>query len=297
MRSRHCLAWPRAAIAPAVKALFDTWKCVPMLNGVHILVTGWWVRAIPGEWPSTSVSPALISLWLHCNYPRHASHCTPTKVTKPTPPTMLSLSSSWLRSVGSFRGHFHHSCPVRQGIKDITPHLMTTRNIRQRHGSVFQYLLGSVFQYLLAPSSPILLLSQVLSSSKIHWRRCSQLKLLRRREAATASADHWAICRLLGLSHRPRITSTRYLVTIGDIDQDHKKFKFAILGYRYYYSCQSFASQPVCKILWLIELVFLGLTSAAFSESVLTCLDVVVGWKKLVWGNPSHLCENAPNLT
>ena len=139
MRSRHCLAWPRAAIAPAVKALFDTWKCVPMLNGVHILVTGWWVRAIPGEWPSTSVSPALISLWLHCNYPRHASHCTPTKVTKPTPPTMLSLSSSWLRSVGSFRGHFHHSCPVRQGIKDITPHLMTTRNIRQRHGSVFQF--------------------------------------------------------------------------------------------------------------------------------------------------------------
>ena len=140
MRSRHRLAWPsRAAIAPAVKALFDTWKCVPMLNGVHILVTGWWVRAIPGEWPSTSVSPALISLWLHCNYPRHASHCTPTKVTKPTPPTMLSLSSSWLRSVGSFRGHFHHSCPVRQGIKDITPHLMTTRNIRQRHGSVFQF--------------------------------------------------------------------------------------------------------------------------------------------------------------
>ena len=103
------------------------------------------------------------------------------------------------------------------------------------------------------------------------------LKLLRRREAATASADHWAICRLLGLSHRPRITSTRYLVTIGDIGQDHKKFKFAILGYRYYYSCQSFASQPVCKILRLIELVFLGLTSAAFSESVLTCLDVIVG--------------------
>ena len=143
-------------------------------------------------------------------------------------------------------------------------------------------------QYLLAPSSPILLLSQVLSSSKIHWRRCPQLKLLRRREAATAGADHWAICRLLGLSHRPRITSTWYLVTISDIDQDHKKFKFAILGYRYYYSCQSFASQPVCKILRLIELVFLGLTSAAFSESVLTCLDVIVGWNKLVWGNPSH---------
>ena len=143
-------------------------------------------------------------------------------------------------------------------------------------------------QYLLASSSPILLLSQVLSSSKIHWRRCPELKLLRRREAATASADHWAICRLLGLSHRPRITSTRYLVTIGDIDQDHKTFKFAILGYRYYYSCQSFASQPVYKILRLIELVFLGLTSAAFSESVLTCLDVFVGWNKLLWGNPIH---------
>ena len=276
MRSRHCLAWPRAAIAPAVKALFDTWKCVPMLNGVHILVTGWWVRAIPGEWPSTSVSPALISLWLHCNYPRHASHCTPTKVTKPTPPTMLSLSSSWLRSVGSFRGHFHHSCPVRQGIKDITPHLMTTRNIRQRHGSVFQFNICSPH-----PAS-------LPSSFFLQDSLTALLKLLRRREAATASADHWAICRLLGLSHRPRITSTRYLVTIGDIGQDHKKFKFAILGYRYYYSCQSFASQPVCKILRLIEFVFLGLTRAAFSESVLTCLDVIVGWNKLVWGNPSH---------
>ena len=276
MRSRHCLAWPRAAIAPAVKALFDTWKCVPMLNGVHILVTGWWVRAIPGEWPSTSVSPALISLWLHCNYPRHASHCTPTKVTKPTPPTMLSLSSSWLRSVGSFRGHFHHSCPVRQGIKDITPHLMTTRNIRQRHGSVFQFNICSPH-----PAS-------LPSSFFLQDSLTALLKLLRRREAATASADHWAICRLLGLSHRPRITSNRYLVTIGDIGQDHKKFKFAILGYRYYYSCQSFASQPVCKILRLLELVFLGLTSAAFSESALTCLDVIVGWNKLVWGNPSH---------
>ena len=178
---------------------------------------------------------------------------------------MLSLSSSWLRSVGSFRGHFHHSCPVRQGIKDITPHLMTTRNIRQRHGSVFQFNICSPH-----PAS-------LPSSFFLQDSLTALLKLLRRREAATASADHWAICRLLGLSHRPRITSTRYLVTIGDIDQDHKKFKFAILGYRYYYSCQSFASQPVCKILWLIELVFLGLTSAAFSESVLTCLDGVVG--------------------
>ena len=282
MCSRHCLAWPRAAIAPAVKALFDTWKCVPMLNGVHILVTGWWVRAIPGEWPSTSVSPALISLWLHCNYPRHASHCTPTKVTKPTPPTMLSLSSSWLRWVGSLRGHFHYSCLVLAGHQRYYP----TFNDNEKYPTKTRKCLS--IQYLLASSSPILLLSQVLSSSKIHWRRCPQLKLLRRREAATASADHWAICRLLGLSHRPRITSTWYLVTISDIDQDHKKFKFAILGYRYYYSCQSFASQPVCKILRLLELVFLGLTSAAFSESVLTCVDVVVVWNKLVWGNPSH---------
>ena len=284
MRSIYCLAWPRAAIAPAVKALFDTWKYVPMLNGVHILVTGWWGRAIPGEWPSTSVGPALISLWLHCNYPRHASHCTPTKVTKPTPPTMLSLSSSWLRWVGSFRGHFHHSCPLdsKAGNQRYYP----TFNDNEKYPTKTRKCLS--IQYLLASSSPILLLSQVLSSSKIHWRRCPELKLLRRREAATASADHWAICRLLGLSHRPRITSTRYLVTIGDIDQDHKKFKFAILGYRYYYSCQSFASQPVCKILRMIELVFLGLTSAAFSESVLTCLDVFFGWNKLVWRNPSH---------
>ena len=133
---------------------------------------------------------------------------------------------------------------------------------------------NSIFARLILPHPASLPSSFFLQDSLTALPRAQACE---EKRAATASADHWAICRLLGLSHRPRITSTRYLVTIGDIDQDHKKFKFAILGYRYYYSCQSFASQPSYKILRLIELVFLGLTSAPFSESVLTCLDVIVG--------------------
>ena len=232
MLSRHCLAWPRAAIAPAVKASVDTWKCVPMLNVVHILVTGWWVRAIPGEWPSTSVGPALISLWLHCNYPRHASHCTGTHQGNEANASYNALFIFLMASLG---WQFQRALSSLLSSKAEHQRYYPTFNDNEKYPTKTRKCLS--IQYLLASSSTILLLSQVLSSSKIHWRRCPELKLLRRREAATASADHWAICRLLGLSHRPRITSTRYLVTIGDIDQDHKKFKFAILGYRYYYSC------------------------------------------------------------
>ena len=66
----------------------------------------------------------------------------PTKVTKPTPPTMLSCSlylPHGFVGLAVSEGTFITPVQYRQVIKDITPHIMTTRNIRQRHGSVFQF--------------------------------------------------------------------------------------------------------------------------------------------------------------
>ena len=209
----------------------------------------------------------------------------PTKVTKPTPPTMLSLSSSWLRWVGSFRGHFHHSCPVRQGmyhyIKDITPHLMTTRNIRQRHGSVFQFNICS-------PHPP---------------PSCFSPKFFlppRFIDGAAPSSSFWG-----EESSNGQCGSLGNLQTIGSQPPAPYYF-YQVFGYHRWYrpgpqeiqicyiGLQVLLLLPVvCQPTKLQDIAVdrIGISwphSADFSESVLTCLDIFVGWNKLVWGNPSH---------
>ena len=118
-----------------------------MLNGVHILVTGWWVRAIPGEWPSTSPGPALISLWLHCNYPRPAFHCCTANVT--------NANACCLAFICLEQG------PTEESI--------WSRATSQWPPPAWLSLLFSVKPPPHLPS-PRPFLPDVLYSSKIHWR-------------------------------------------------------------------------------------------------------------------------------
>ena len=88
------------------------WICVKMV--AH--TCDWLVGRCDTGWVTLHLwGPALISLWLHCNYPRPASHCCTGNVTKPTPPALPLSAKLGLTRGGSrwfLRCDPPHSCPA-----------------------------------------------------------------------------------------------------------------------------------------------------------------------------------------